>query len=136
MNTASRIKLEGYVRELCESTAQAFGAKAEVRFENSDPALVNDDRLYEILLSEAYEFFGREGVEAKGEPTMGAEDFAYFSERLPSLFYRLGTRREGDVSPAPIHSELFDPDDGCILSGIESEVCFALRLMEEDFLWK
>ena len=45
---------------------------------------------------------------------MIAEDFSYYGQRLPSLFFLLGTG-----SDEPLHSDRFDFDESILLSGVE-----------------
>ncbi len=44
---------------------------------------------------------------------MGAEDFAFFAERVPAAMFRLGCTAPGD-SWEPLHSPRFRLDEACL----------------------
>ena len=48
-------------------------------------------RSRELLRSVASELLGPENVVELSEPTMGAEDFAFYLEKVPGAMCRLGT---------------------------------------------
>jgi amidohydrolase len=50
---------------------------------------------------------------------MGAEDFAWFSQRVPGFYYRLGATKPGTVNGA-LHTPTYRPDDGAIAVGIRA----------------
>jgi hippurate hydrolase len=50
---------------------------------------------------------GAEGVVPLGTPNMAAEDFAFYLERVPGCFLRVGARRDGEAIIAA-HSPHFD----------------------------
>ena len=61
-------------------------------------------------------------------PIMGGEDFAYYQEKIPGLFFFLGTTPEGGKI-VPNHSPLFFVDENAILLGIR-----AMANLAVDFL--
>lgn len=53
------------------------------------------------------------------EPVMGAEDFAYFAEKVPSTFWFVGLRPEGAGDEYPsLHSSRFDFNDDALPIGV------------------
>ncbi|WP_337961199.1 hypothetical protein [Caloramator sp. mosi_1] len=50
-------------------------------------------------------------------PSMGVEDFAYYTEKVPGIYYKLGCRnvQKGIVHPA--HGSYFDIDEECLWIG-------------------
>jgi len=58
-------------------------------------------------------------------PTMGAEDFAYFAQRVPGLLIRLGVRSESSGAVHPGHSPLFRIDESALPLGVTTLVLFA-----------
>ena len=47
---------------------------------------------------------------------MGGEDFAYYMERIPGAFLRIGAREPGG-EPTPAHTPRFFAADGCLFVG-------------------
>jgi IAA-amino acid hydrolase len=56
---------------------------------------------------------------------MGAEDFAYFAQRVPAVVGRLGIYNEALGSIHSGHSPQFRLDEGAIPTGIATLVAFA-----------
>ncbi len=116
------------MREIAEYTAKASGCVAATKTLSSCPALTNDD----ALLAHATELFKRalplvcEASEAKMQKSIGgSEDFAYFSEKIPSLFFSLcagGT----DFCPYPLHHPKVRFDEGCLPCGCAAFCALAL----------
>ena len=59
------------------------------------------------------------------DPTMGAEDFAYFAQRVPGVLMRLGIRNEAFGSIHSGHSPQFKVDEGAFPTGIAALTSFA-----------
>ena len=45
---------------------------------------------------------------------MTAEDFSYFSQKMPACFYRLGTGNKEKGITSPVHTNTFDIDESCL----------------------
>ncbi len=89
--------------------AKSYNCKADVQIKKGYPVLINNSRLCEIL-SDSFRKEGFEVIEVSKR--MGSDDFAYFSQKIPSLYWRLGTKLEQISSQAYLHSsDLIIPDD-------------------------
>ncbi len=128
---AERVRLNGTVRtfnrELRESMPErverivrgitsALRAEYTLNYTFGYPPLINDARAAALVRRTASEILGAENVIMIAQPSMGAEDFAYFLEHAPGCFYRLGTRRPG----GPIiggHTPTFDIDESALPIG-------------------
>ena len=117
------------VERICVNTAAAYGATAEVDFRDSYPSLCNDESLVEELRGVEEKLLGKEHVLCRRKPSLGADDFSYFSHGANACYYNLGTAKPGDEPAAPIHNEHFDPDEEAIRVGILTEVAGLLHLM-------
>ena len=58
---------------------------------------------------------------------MTAEDFGYYTERYPSLFFRLGVARPGGTAGG-LHTALFDPDERALDYGVVTMASLAVAL--------
>ena len=52
------------------------------------------------------------------EMRMGAEDFGYYSQKIPGCFFRLGTANKEKGITAGVHTPLFNIDESAIETGI------------------
>ncbi len=119
---AVRDELEASVRRIVAGVAAAYNAQAEVRVIRGYPPVRNNVQLAEQF-SECLRTESALRVEAP-PPTMGAEDFAYFAERVPGLLMRLGVRNEMVGATHPIHSAHFRLDERALPLGAGAFVRF------------
>jgi amidohydrolase len=106
------------MREILDGVAQSAGGRAEVFFDERYPVLVNDTVLAQQMRPVLERAVGREQVAFVG-PRTGAEDFAYFAQRYPGFYFRLGTRDPAKGSGGA-HTPTFRADDGAIPVGIRA----------------
>ncbi len=66
-----------------------------------------------------------------GLPRTGAEDFSFFSQKVPGLYFWLGARSPdvAEKDAAPNHSPLFRVDESTLVVGVR-----ALSSLAVDFL--
>ena len=80
------------------------------------PTLVNDERMTSKVKKMAEEFLGKEHVLSL-DMRMTAEDFAYFAQKVPSVFYRLGIRNESKNITSNLHTSTFNVDEDSLKTG-------------------
>lgn len=130
MNQTTREQIKSQVQLIATNTATAFGGQATVDFIDSYPALINDIGLGEILLAVAKECVPNDKIVITKKPSLGADDFAYFSQAVPSVYFNLGTTTDPKKSPQALHSEHLVLDDEAIKTGILMEVKSVLRMLQ------
>jgi len=114
LNDGDGRRLETALRAAAERIGRAAGADVTIDYRvpyiptRCDGAFV--DRLREV----AEECLGPGRFAPAETSSMGAEDFAYFLERAPGVYARLGL---GENHP-PLHSPDFDFNDDALESGI------------------
>lgn len=119
------------VEEISTKTAQAMGGDASVSWgANPYPPLVNDHRVSSILEQTARQILGDDHVHIRDAASLGADDFAFFTEKVPGVYFDLGTTAEGDPI-YPLHSEKMAPDETAIEHGIRIMASAALKLLQE-----
>ena len=104
------------LQELGTHTAKAFGIKIKIDLENRQPCIINDEKITQIAQSSIREVLGDEGVVPLKETNMASEDFAYYLEKVPGCFMRIGARKEND-KPIPAHSPEFHVESETVLVG-------------------
>ncbi|MDQ7949802.1 MAG: amidohydrolase [Pedobacter sp.] len=93
------------IRTIATKTAEAAGAKAEVLipFSAHYPVTFNDVALMAKMLPTLQAVAGEANVKLKA-PVTGAEDFSFYQEKVPGLFFFLGAMPKGqDPLKAPSH---------------------------------
>ncbi|HEV8263151.1 MAG TPA: amidohydrolase, partial [Burkholderiales bacterium] len=99
------------IKHIAESIAEANHAHADVKVEKAVPVTVNDPALTEKMLP-TLKRIGGDGGSKPHQRVMVAEDFSYFQEKIPGLFYFVGvTPKDQDMAAAaPNHSPRFHID--------------------------
>jgi amidohydrolase len=111
-----RAEAHQLIQQQVEQMAAAMGASAEVDIRKGYPFLKNDENTTEQAQRWAEEYLGKENVEQLDIWPAG-EDFAFFSQEVPSCFYRLGTRNESKGINSMLHTPTFDVDESAIEVG-------------------
>jgi amidohydrolase len=121
------------VRQVATKTAESNGATAEVMIPYSShyPVTFNDPALTQKMLPSLLRSAGKENVEVK-PPRTGAEDFSFYQEKLPGLFFNLGGMPKGaDPKAAPSHhTPDFFIDESGLKLGVETLANLALDYMD------
>jgi len=105
------------IRNIATGIAQSMGGDCTVRIDRGYPVVVNDEKVTETSRQFAKDFLGAEHV-YQLDYRMTAEDFAYFSQKVPSTFYRLGVRNEEKGIISSLHSNTFDIDESSLITSI------------------
>lgn len=107
---ASRERLRRAIERYAQHQAEAFGCQADLHYTAGEPALINDDELAtgaQRWLSELG------GWVAEPLRSLGADDFAFFSEQVPSLMLFVGVEAACDPAPS-LHDPRFLPPDAAV----------------------
>lgn len=92
--------------EVASAVSQAHGCRAEVHVDRGEPALRNDA----ALAAETARALGGMGFEQHPSlRSMGADDFAFFAERMPALMSFVGVE-----DSTGLHSSTFAPPEGSV----------------------
>lgn len=111
----SRDAMEATFRRICEGVGAAMGVNCEISYLRGAPALVNDDGVVDAALRSVSAQFGADRIDQL-EGRFGAEDFSYFSERIPSCQLLIGSSQPGRNDR--VHNSDYQPDEGCIALGV------------------
>ena len=127
---AMREDIHNRIKHVAEHIAQSAHATAEVKIEKAAAVTVNDPALTERMLPTLKRAAGDAGIR-QHHRVMVAEDFSYFQQRVPGLFFFLGvTPRDQDMSSAaPNHSPRFFVDESALPTGVRAMTAVTL-----DFL--
>jgi amidohydrolase len=108
--------------------ARTLGGDYSLRIEHGGRAMVNDERIVDLVREVAADLLGDDHVQSR-RPEMGAEDFGAFSELAPGAMFSLGCLIEGDVRK--LHSASFDLDERCLPVGAAILAETALHLLHK-----
>jgi len=105
------------ISEMCEGMSQVHNVKMAFNFRPGYPALINTDAETQKLKITAKKIVGDKNVVGPCL-TMGAEDFAYYTQLKPGCFFFVGSHPENSVVHLSHHNESFDiEEDPTLLIG-------------------
>ncbi len=101
--------------------AESSGAEAEVTIHKGYPITYNDQKLTDQMVPTFQRVAGSENVQLMSART-GAEDFSFFQEKVPGLFFILGGMKPGKnpLDAAPHHTPDFRVEDSSMLLGVKT----------------
>ena len=114
------------MQEIAASISKAMGTDYNLSFEYLYPPLYNDDSVVNKLSLAVEEIIGKDNIVWEHTPSMIGEDFAYFSEKVPSAMFYVGSRNEKTGAVFPLHSPKFLLDEPAMLFGEKTFVQFVL----------
>ena len=108
-------------RTIVQNTAESNGAEATLSIDQGYPVTYNDPQLTAMMGSTFVEVIGAENVNSNMNAITGAEDFSFFQQEIPGLFFFLGGMPKGQdpAKAAPHHTPDFYVDDAGMLDGIK-----------------
>lgn len=122
-------QLPGWIEDTVHALCQGHGGEARVHYRCISPPVHNDPELTQLVADTAVGLLGRSKVQWLEQPSLGAEDFAQLLEGTRGTMFRLGVAGPGGCTP--LHSNSFDPDEGCLEVGIKVLTLSLLRWMEQ-----
>ncbi len=123
-------RVQRRMTEMVPQVAAAFEAEATLTYRRGYPVTVSDPAMAELVRSAAGEVVGSEHV-LPVRPILGAEDFAYFLERVPGCFFMVGIKNEAKGTGAAHHNPRFDLDEDALGVAVETMVKVAERALAE-----
>lgn len=104
------------MKKMAEGIAESMGGSVDFDIHVGYPFLKNDTDLTGRCQDHAREYLGASEV-SDLDVWMAAEDFAYYSQEVPSCFYRLGVRNESRGIVHSVHHPSFDIDESALENG-------------------
>jgi len=131
MNEEWRFKAHDLIRKQTKELVASMGAEADVNIDVGYPCVYNNEALYIKARKIAEEFMGTDKV-SETEMRMGAEDFGYYSQKIPGCFFRLGTANKEKGITAGVHTPVFNIDENAIETGIGIMATFGAMAQVND----
>lgn len=117
MDEGWRFKAHDIIRKLSTGLVQSMGAEIDLHIDVGYPTVYNNEQLNDVAKKIAEQYMGSQNVE-ETEIRMGAEDFGFYSQKIPGCFFRLGTGNPSKGITSGVHTPLFNIDEDAIETGI------------------
>lgn len=122
---AAGLMLDETVRQV----AAPYAVGIKLQHTRGVPPVMNTAQETALIESAARFEIGEEQIELTPQ-SMGGEDFAWMTEKVPGAMLRLGTRTIGGQT-YDLHRGDYIPDEGCIAVGVSIMAAAALRAIAE-----
>jgi len=132
LNESVRKDIPERMRRMIQGICDGYGGRYELDYQFGYPSLQNAPDETGFVVLTASRFLGAEHVLSDHKPVLGAEDFAFFAERVPSAYFFVGCGAPG-VPVRPLHSGGFDFDERSLFVGaqvMEETALAALTFLE------
>lgn len=108
---AVRTKIKQMISGKAKEIDELLRTNTVIDYVDLYPAVYNDEKLYEDFIKKV-----PDAVDI--EPSMLAEDFAYYQQRVPGIFFYTGIRNEEKGYTYQLHSNKFNFDEKALLSTV------------------
>lgn len=117
------------VQRTARAVADLFDVEARFELVDAYPPVVNEAGCAKLVCEVGRELLGPDRVADAHAPSMGGEDFAYYCQRVPGAFFRVGVR-PGNASDCPaIHNPKYDFNDAALPTAIAMYCGVALKFL-------
>lgn len=125
-----RNKIHEKIKLTATKIAESGGATAEIVIENKTPVTYNDPALTEKVVGSLEKAAGKENV-VRINAVTGAEDFAFFQQKVPGFFFFVGAMMpDQDPNTVPAHhTPDFMIDERGMLTGLKAMLNVTLDYM-------
>lgn len=125
LDPAVRTALAREIEAVVKGVTDAWGGSYALDYLYGYPVLINDATMTDVAQRAAALVLEPAAVQTSSRPTMAAEDFARYLERVPGCYASLGVGTPGSVDRPPSHSGAFLLDE----SGLPAGVAWYLALV-------
>ena len=122
--------VKGKMDAIVKGITSSFGATYDLQYEEGAPVTFNDPALAKASLPALESIVGAGNLKTP-PPQMGAEDFAYFQQRVPGFYFFIGVANPKKNITAMIHTEHFDIDEDALAVGMR-----AMATAVADYLYR
>jgi len=123
-----RLQIIKRMTEMAADIAKAYGGEATIDWFNNTSVTYNDLALTAQMVPTLEKVAGKENVNLQ-KATTGGEDFSFFQEEVPGVYFFLGGMTPGNTEAFPHHTPDFFIDESGLQLGVK-----ALSQMAVDYL--
>lgn len=123
--------LKDNILKTANETASEHGCTAEVVIESGYPSVKNDEKLTDFCEKTAEKYLLETNVKSVPQ-LMTAEDFGWYSQKIPACFYRLGTSNPDKGINSKQHTSTFNIDENAMQLGTGLMAFIAIKLLENE----
>jgi len=109
--------------EINEGLQKMYNVKINTEIRDMYPAVINDENLFQM-----FKEILNEDELILLKPMMISEDFSYYGQKIPALFFMLGSRNEKLNLTYPLHNSKFNFNEDILMHGIKTYIKICEKL--------
>ncbi|WP_438348144.1 M20 metallopeptidase family protein [Paenibacillus sp. FA6] len=126
-----RSQMPKLIDRVIHGVCDSFGAEYELDYTDGYPVVHNNHDMVDLMTETSDQLFGsKEWNYIK--PSTGGEDFAFYCEKVPGVFFRLGSGRGDEETGYPLHHPKFDLDETTLPYGVAMLSAIALHFLQRQ----
>ncbi|MFC3041674.1 M20 family metallopeptidase [Virgibacillus xinjiangensis] len=106
--------IEQSMKQIVKNTCEAAGAEVEMDYVRDCPSIWNDPEETKLVREKAVKLFGENAVNTE-EPMYGSEDFAFYQQEVPGVYFTVGGGNPEIDAVYPHHHPKFKVDERAML---------------------
>jgi amidohydrolase len=133
LNETIRRQIPANIRQMAEGICAGYGGSYVLDYKWGYPSLCNSMEEASMVILTASKFLGADCVKTTLKPALGAEDFAFYTQKVPGAFFFLGCATK-DSPLRPLHNDSFDFDERAMYIGaqiLEETTLTALSMIQK-----
>ncbi len=125
-----RTKIEKLINDKIDYIAKKFNCTYDYEFKRLFPPLINDKKINDLVVGASKKIKMFDKIEYLENSPMLGDDFAYFAQRVPSSYFKLGVGN--DKINNPLHSPYFNIDEKSLSLGAAILAQIAVDYLENE----
>jgi len=105
------------IEAIVKGVTQSAGADYHYEFNEGYPAVINTPWAADLVMETAQKILPAENIRWLAEPVMAGEDFAFYQQEFPGVFFFLGSGSEQASSRWSWHHPKYNIDEQCLKTG-------------------
>ncbi len=130
MNEPWRKEAHEKITKMASLLAEGMGGSCDITIKRGYPVLENHAGYTEKAIRLSRELLGAEHV-MEMDLRMTSDDFAYYSQYCPSIFYRFGTTDPEEKFMSPVHSATYMADERSLITAMSNLAWLTLSFLKE-----
>lgn len=130
MSEEWRATMKQRIRKVANGIAESFGTTCNIDIKDGYPSVYNNPEITAQAEQFATELLGPQNVEQMSV-RMTAEDFGYYTQLYPSVFYRFGVARP-DGTTGNVHTSHFLPSEDALITSPAVMAWLAVRFLQQE----
>jgi amidohydrolase len=109
--------IKNRIEHILKGVTEGAGANYTFNFKEGYPAVINTPDITDIVTDTAGTLLGDQQVHLLEDPIMAGEDFAFYQQEFPGVFFFLGSGSAAADSQWSWHHPRYNVDEQCLKTG-------------------